>query len=119
VFHVEHLCIAISYCEAVYAWGAAEPALGICHRSEEFRSAEQYPADLHQHEYRDHQWFQSQDREVCWYRQGHSGKAIKIDQLWGIKFGGGTASNGKKNELYFTAGPNNNVNGLFGKIAFQ
>jgi uncharacterized protein (TIGR03118 family) len=48
-----------------------------------------------------------------------AGKPIKIDQLWGIDFGGGTTSNGKKNELYFTAGPNNNVNGLFGKIAFK
>ena len=48
-----------------------------------------------------------------------AGKPIKIDQLWGLEFGGGTKSNGKKNELYFTAGPNNNVNGLFGKIAFK
>jgi uncharacterized protein (TIGR03118 family) len=48
-----------------------------------------------------------------------AGKPIKIDQLWGIDFGGGTTNNGKKNELYFTAGPNNNVNGLFGKIAFK
>jgi hypothetical protein len=36
--------------KAVYSWGAAEPALGICRGSEEFRSAEQYPADLQQHE---------------------------------------------------------------------
>ena len=48
-----------------------------------------------------------------------AGKPIKIDQLWGIEFGGGTAANGKKNQLYFTAGPNNNVNGLFGVIAFK
>jgi len=48
-----------------------------------------------------------------------AGKAIKIDQLWGIEFGGGTVNNGKKNQLYFTAGPNNNVNGLFGVIAFK
>jgi len=47
------------------------------------------------------------------------GKPIKIDQLWGIEFGGGTASNGKKNQLYFTAGPDNNVDGLFGVIAFK
>jgi uncharacterized protein (TIGR03118 family) len=46
-------------------------------------------------------------------------KPIKIDQLWGIEFGGGTTSNGKTNQLYFTAGPNNNVNGLFGVIAFK
>ncbi len=48
-----------------------------------------------------------------------AGKPIKIDQLWGIEFGGGSAANGKKNQLYFTAGPNNNVNGLFGVIAFK
>jgi uncharacterized protein (TIGR03118 family) len=46
-------------------------------------------------------------------------KPIKIDQLWGIEFGGGTASNGKTNQLFFTAGPNNNVNGLFGVIGFK
>ena len=46
-------------------------------------------------------------------------KPIKIDQVWGIEFGGGSANNGKTNQLYFTAGPNNNVNGLFGVIAFK
>jgi uncharacterized protein (TIGR03118 family) len=46
-------------------------------------------------------------------------KPIKIDQLWGLEFGGGTTSNGKTNQLFFTAGPNNNVNGLFGVIAFK
>jgi uncharacterized protein (TIGR03118 family) len=46
-----------------------------------------------------------------------SGAAIKIDQLWGIMFGGGTANNGAKNKLYFTAGPNNNLAGTFGVIA--
>src|SRR5579872_677727 len=48
-----------------------------------------------------------------------AGKPIKIDQVWGIDFGGGAKANGKKNQLYFTAGPNNNVNGLFGVIAFK
>jgi uncharacterized protein (TIGR03118 family) len=45
-----------------------------------------------------------------------TGKAILIDQLWGILFGGGTSSNGAKNHLYFTAGPKNNVEGTFGMI---
>jgi uncharacterized protein (TIGR03118 family) len=44
------------------------------------------------------------------------GKPIVIDQLWGIKFGGGTPANGGKNHLFFTAGPNNNTNGTFGVI---
>ena len=46
-----------------------------------------------------------------------NGKAIHVDQLWGIEFGGGTSSNGKRNELFFTAGPDNNKAGTFGKIA--
>lgn len=46
-----------------------------------------------------------------------SGKNITIDQLWGIDFGGGSSSNGKTNQLFFAAGPNNNVNGLYGVIS--
>jgi len=48
-----------------------------------------------------------------------AGKPITINQLWGINFGGGTANNGKTNQLFFTAGPGNNVDGLFGVIAFK
>src|SRR5882762_7430639 len=48
-----------------------------------------------------------------------NGKAIHIDQLWGIEFGGGTANNGSTNQLFFTAGPANNLAGTFGLIAFQ
>jgi len=47
------------------------------------------------------------------------GKPIHIDQLWGIDFGGGTANNGAKNSLYFTAGPNGNLAGTFGVITFK
>ncbi len=45
------------------------------------------------------------------------GKPIEIDQLWGIEFGGGSTKNGNTNQLFFTAGPNNNVDGLFGVIS--
>jgi uncharacterized protein (TIGR03118 family) len=45
------------------------------------------------------------------------GRKIHIDQLWGIMFGGGSANNGATNELFFTAGPANNLAGTFGKIA--
>ena len=45
-----------------------------------------------------------------------SGKAIQIDQLWGIKFGGGSPNNGGTHSLFFTAGPNNNLSGTFGQI---
>ena len=48
-----------------------------------------------------------------------NGKKITIDQLWGIKFGGGTANNGAANHLFFTAGPDKNQAGTFGMIAFQ
>jgi hypothetical protein len=47
------------------------------------------------------------------------GKPIKIDQLWGIEFGGGSSINGNTNALYFTAGPNNGKDGLFGMITFK
>jgi uncharacterized protein (TIGR03118 family) len=50
-----------------------------------------------------------------------SGKAIFIDQLWGITFGGGggAASDGRTNQLFFTAGPHNNVAGTFGVINIE
>jgi uncharacterized protein (TIGR03118 family) len=45
-----------------------------------------------------------------------TGKNIVIDQLWGIRFGGGAANNGRTNQLFFTAGPHNNLAGTFGVI---
>ena len=48
-----------------------------------------------------------------------NGKAIAIDQLWGIEFGGGAPSNGATNQLFFTAGPHNNLAGTFGVIRFK
>jgi uncharacterized protein (TIGR03118 family) len=48
-----------------------------------------------------------------------TGKAIHIDQLWGIEFGGGSPNDGAKNELFFTAGPSNNLAGTFGAIAYK
>ena len=48
-----------------------------------------------------------------------NGKNINIDQLWGIEFGGGTSKNGGVNELFFTAGPSDNLAGTFGEIEFQ
>jgi uncharacterized protein (TIGR03118 family) len=46
-------------------------------------------------------------------------EAISIDQLWGIKFGDGTGKNGAVNQLFFTAGPNNNLAGTFGVITSE
>ena len=48
-----------------------------------------------------------------------NGKVILIDQLWAIGFGDGTGSNGPTNELFFTAGPSNNLAGTFGAIMFR
>jgi len=48
--------------------------------------------------------------------QDSAGKNIEINQLWGIEFGGGTAANGTLNELFFTAGPDNNLTGTFGVL---
>ncbi|HZR56672.1 MAG TPA: TIGR03118 family protein [Terriglobales bacterium] len=48
-----------------------------------------------------------------------NGKLIFIDQLWGIDFGGGSANNGRKNQLFFTAGPSNNLAGTFGVISLK
>jgi uncharacterized protein (TIGR03118 family) len=47
-----------------------------------------------------------------------AGKAVAIDGLWGIEFGGGTSSNGQKNQLFFTAGPGD-TDGYFGVINFK
>jgi uncharacterized protein (TIGR03118 family) len=46
-------------------------------------------------------------------------KPIAIDQLWGIEFGGGTANSGATNQLFFTAGPGNNLGGTFGVIELK
>ena len=48
-----------------------------------------------------------------------SGRPIVIDQLWGIDFGDGLGRNGAPNQLYFAAGPKNNVVGTFGRITFK
>jgi uncharacterized protein (TIGR03118 family) len=45
-------------------------------------------------------------------------KIIVIDELWGLAFGGGGVS-GRTNQLFFTAGPNEYVDGLFGVINFK
>jgi hypothetical protein len=44
---------------------------------------------------------------------------IHIDQLWGIEFGDGLGINGRTNQLFFTAGPSNNLAGTFGVITFK
>ncbi len=41
---------------------------------------------------------------------------LAIDGLWALSFGGDGARNGLATELFFTAGPNDESNGLYGKI---
>jgi uncharacterized protein (TIGR03118 family) len=43
------------------------------------------------------------------------GKAVMIDRLWAIHFGNG-GNGGSMNTLYFTAGPNDERDGLFGSL---
>ncbi|MGA8301970.1 MAG: TIGR03118 family protein, partial [Terriglobales bacterium] len=45
-----------------------------------------------------------------------AGKVIHVNQIWGIEFGGGSSANGATNSLYYTAGPKNNADGIFGVI---
>src|SRR5882724_7030343 len=46
------------------------------------------------------------------------GKPIEVDNIWALQFGQDAANNanGAHNQLFFTAGPNDYANGLFGAI---
>jgi len=51
-----------------------------------------------------------------------SGKAIVLNNLWGIAFGGGNSTNGGTNELFVTVGPGvgpNELAGTFAKIVYK
>jgi uncharacterized protein (TIGR03118 family) len=45
-------------------------------------------------------------------------KAIEVDDIWALQFGHDSAANGAHNQLFFTGGPNNYANGIFGVITF-
>ena len=47
-----------------------------------------------------------------------TGKPIEIDGVWALQFGQDGGPNGAHNQLFFTAGPNNYADGLFGMITF-
>jgi uncharacterized protein (TIGR03118 family) len=49
------------------------------------------------------------------YLRDEQGRKVKIDGLWGLQFGNG-ASLGEANHLYFAAGPNEEADGIFGKL---
>jgi uncharacterized protein (TIGR03118 family) len=48
--------------------------------------------------------------------RGTNGEPIVIDGLWGIGFGNGSGS-GDTDDLYFAAGPDDEMHGLFGEVA--
>jgi uncharacterized protein (TIGR03118 family) len=45
-----------------------------------------------------------------------NGDPLVIDGLWALSVGGGAGSGGNSNNVYFTAGPNGETDGLFGVI---
>jgi uncharacterized protein (TIGR03118 family) len=47
--------------------------------------------------------------------QRRNGETLAIDGLWALEFGNGEAA-GPTNSLFFTAGPDDEAHGLFGKI---
>jgi uncharacterized protein (TIGR03118 family) len=46
-----------------------------------------------------------------------TGATLAIDGLWALSFAGDNAKNGVATELYFTSGPNDESDGVFGKLA--
>ncbi len=46
-----------------------------------------------------------------------SGTTITLPGLWGIEFGNGNPESGPTNTLYYVAGGNNYLTGVFGAIA--
>ena len=50
--------------------------------------------------------------------QGISGNPLEIDGLWGLSVGN-NGNGGSPDRLYFTAGPNDEANGLFGVLQAQ
>ena len=45
-----------------------------------------------------------------------NGSPLEIEGLWGLAFGNGTQAGGAANQLFFTAGPEDESHGLFGRI---
>jgi uncharacterized protein (TIGR03118 family) len=50
------------------------------------------------------------------FLHSENGAPIHIDGLWALQFGHGNANSGDTDELYFTAGPNDEEGGLFGYL---
>ena len=52
------------------------------------------------------------------YLRDGSGEPLSIDGLWGLAFGNGV-SLGDSDSLYFTAGPNEEQDGVFGRLRYS
>lgn len=51
------------------------------------------------------------------YMKTPSGQVVSIDKIWGLAFGNGV-SLGDSDSLYFTAGPNDESDGIFGRLRY-
>ena len=51
------------------------------------------------------------------YLRDRTGAPLSIDGIWGLAFGNGV-SLGDADSLYFTAGPNNEQDGAFGRVRY-
>ena len=54
--------------------------------------------------------------ELVGQLRGANHKVLSIDGLWALEFGRGAPNNGAVTTLFFTAGPNDETAGLFGKL---
>ncbi|HKQ80898.1 MAG TPA: hypothetical protein VJS42_01765, partial [Steroidobacteraceae bacterium] len=52
------------------------------------------------------------------YLRNESGEPISIDGLWGLAFGNGVTL-GDADSLYYTAGPNREQDGIFGRLRYS
>jgi uncharacterized protein (TIGR03118 family) len=52
------------------------------------------------------------------YLRDDAGKTLKVDGIWGMLFGNG-ASLGDTDSLYYAAGPNNALDGVFGRVRWD
>ncbi|MBO3459279.1 TIGR03118 family protein [Aetokthonos hydrillicola Thurmond2011] len=59
--------------------------------------------------------FDPTTRQFREFMRNEKGRPVKIDKLWGLLFGNGQ-SLGDSNALYFSAGPNDEQDGLFGSL---
>jgi uncharacterized protein (TIGR03118 family) len=63
--------------------------------------------------------FDKEDGHFRGFLRNDKHKAIEIDNIWAIQFGQDGGPNGAHNQLFFTGGPNNYADGIFGMITFD